>query len=740
MTYAKSLAVFLNVLGVAAITGCGFGGMKPLPTPTIPTSQPTSVVFLSVPTTIAVNASSTIDAAATFPIGSVIDLAKEGVTYAVTCASAGACGTTGASSEVGAIVYTAPAAVPSGGTVTVTATSIVNPKLSRSATITVTPSIPITVAFSAPMPASLAVSSAVKFGVILANDVSSNPHVQWAVNCGGSDCGSLSSMLSSNYATVTFTAPASIPSGGTVTITATSVTDPTKSVSATVAITTQGRNLADGAYVFQISSPAAAQTNFITGAFVAKGGSITGGEQDWTFYQRGADVNNIGFVDAYSYSQVISGGSYGVTADGTIQISIQVGGVQMETLNGTLASGGHGFVAALDGVPATGTLDLQTSASPAGSYALLLFGGDRSGYSTWMGGTLNIDGAGTISGAGSVLEVLNGSSYGYGGKQQLGASTVSAPDAYGRVVFKLLPGNGGTIPEIDFAGYVIDATHIRLIETGDANAYSFGYGNFNGTLGGTAVGQGSAARKFSAASVAGSSYVFGAAGSDVKGALQIAGIFTLNSDGSVNGTLNRIDILASTTNGGQTTPKAQSPLAFTGSYTVDPNGRVSLTNLTDGSTFKYNLILYLGGNGGLLLSNDSNEIVTGQAYLRTSSTFSTASFSGNYGLVASVSTTAQSTSLASAGPVAGAVASVADAATDTLSGFADSGNASQNFAITGSFTAAANGVFQGTVSGFNPSARTTPANFTLYMVDATQGVAIETDATQLTLVHMEQVQ
>ena len=66
-------------------------------------------------------------------------------------------------------------------------------------------------------------------------------------------------------------------------------------------------------------------------------------------------------------------------------------------------------------------------------------------------------------------------------------------------------------------------------------------------------------------------------------------------------------------------------------------------------------------------------------------------------------------------------------------GFAGLGGESPDFAISGSFTPSANGVFTGSLSGFDLLSGSSANTFTLYLVDNTQGVAIETDRAQLTL-------
>jgi hypothetical protein len=487
--------------------------------------------------------------------------------------------------------------------------------------------------------------------------------------------------------------------------------------------------LANGTYVFQVSGQPGSQAIFVTGMLVASNGQITGGEQDSISFS--SDGN--GDVFGSPSFQTITGGSYTTAADGNLQISIALGPNAMESLNGTLVgAGSRGFVAGFNGAAASGTLDLQTSIpAPSGGYAVSLYGADETGEPAWIGGVVNVDSPGAISGAGSILDVIDSQAF-QTGTFAVGASTVSAPDVRGRVQIQLLQAANSMLPPLYLAGYVIDATHIRLIETGDTNDAT----NFQGVLGGTALGQGANTGQFSVASVAGSSYVFGAQGEDdAQGVLQIAGVLTANADGSVTGMLNWNDRTGTTT---------QSPLPFTGTYTVDPTGRVTLSQLTDGATFHYSIRLYLAAGGNaLLLSNDSGDAFDGQGFQQQTGAFSAASFSGLYGLNATVLSSDQPGGVYGPSPVIGSItAAVSGSGSggNSVSGFADRGNGGSDFAVTGSFNAAANGVFAGMLAGLNPGSPTTAGSVTLYLIDSTQAVMIETDSSQLTLGHLENFQ
>lgn len=136
------------------------------------------------------------------------------VTWSVSPAGAGSVDGTG--------LYTAPAAITTQQSVTVTATSVVDPTKSASALITLMPPIQVSVA---PSSAKLYASQQQQFTATVIN--TSNSAVNWTISPAGAGT------VDSNGL---YTAPATINSQQTVTLTATSVADPTKSASATVTL------------------------------------------------------------------------------------------------------------------------------------------------------------------------------------------------------------------------------------------------------------------------------------------------------------------------------------------------------------------------------------------------------------------------------------------------------------------------------------------------------------------------
>src|SRR5258708_6029773 len=93
---------------------------------------------------------------------------------------------------------------------------------------------PIPVVLSTPPPSSIVAGGTATISATVSNDTAAKG-VTWSCAPAGT-CGSFSPMSTASGASTTYTAPASPPSGGKVTITASSVTDGTKSASATVII------------------------------------------------------------------------------------------------------------------------------------------------------------------------------------------------------------------------------------------------------------------------------------------------------------------------------------------------------------------------------------------------------------------------------------------------------------------------------------------------------------------------
>jgi hypothetical protein len=222
---AGALVVFVIAVVVSGNFGCG-GGMAVPPPPSISVS-------LS-------NASATVQAGSTTQFTAMVmnDSAAKGVTWSVFC-SAAACGSVvPASTASGSpTTYTAPAATPASDLkVTLTAASAADTTKSASAAITI-PAIAVSIS-----PASANVHTGViaPFTATVSNDPSSGG-VTWSLTQGGSSCspgcGTVAPTGTASGRATAYTAPASLPTNPAVTLTATSVTDSSKTGSATISLT-----------------------------------------------------------------------------------------------------------------------------------------------------------------------------------------------------------------------------------------------------------------------------------------------------------------------------------------------------------------------------------------------------------------------------------------------------------------------------------------------------------------------
>jgi hypothetical protein len=201
---------------------------------------PAAAVAVSVsPATSSVQVSRTQD----FTAAVTNDSKNMGVSWSLsgTSCSGITCGALSATSSASgaAVTYTAPASAP--GTVTLNATSVADNTKSAAAAITVTapPAIALTIS-----PSSATIQAGVgtqSFAATVQND-SQNKGVTWTLSgagCTGAACGLLSATSSASGAAITYTPPATAPSPGAVTLSATSIADGSKFAAAAITITTR---------------------------------------------------------------------------------------------------------------------------------------------------------------------------------------------------------------------------------------------------------------------------------------------------------------------------------------------------------------------------------------------------------------------------------------------------------------------------------------------------------------------
>jgi hypothetical protein len=600
---------------------------------------------------------------------------------------------------------------------------------------------PVTVSLSS-VPATVATNSSNSITATVAND-SSNSGVVWTLSCTATvsgACGTISPASSPSGTAVSYIAPA-FPATGVV-ITATSVASTSVSAAADTAVT--GALLADGNYVFSVSGQDVNNGNYtVIGAITISGGAITAGEQDFT------DFNDPDLFDQINPT----GSSIASGADGNLTItlvtadeSIGPDGSGIETFDGTilpLSTTGRTFITEFDGsASGSGELDLQdTTQFTAGtapgpvSYAFAVTGlideGGEGAFFT-VGGVIDVDGAagtGTISGATSIFDANTEGESAPG--NSLTSSTVSAADAFGRVQFALNPASD--IPQFLLSGYIVDATHIRLVEGNDGS-----YDGVGGTTGGLGIVQNSADVAAFTNALGAGTYVLGLSGNDEAGAFQVATQLTLTSSG-VAGFVDFNDIANSSGGGTETGVVSPDPVTAA-TYQVDgvAAGDYAIAGVTDGLGNTYNFQLYLDGNGNALtITQDETDNLFGVGFASSvagaAGTLAASNFSGPYGLNTTGWDVAEDGELDAVGPT------TADGVGTTT------GTVDQNWlatpaetadiGVSGTFTAAADGIFTpSAITGLDVTTTSNADAFNYYVYDATgDSILIETDLNQLTL-------
>lgn len=544
---------------------------------------------------------------------------------------------------------------------------------------------------------------------------------------------------SSGNATVSDLAASSTVGNFTVTAAPTTVTLAPASVTFNETIATSTPVLGAGNYVFSLSGEDTDDTSlyYVTGAFcVTSAGQIcstNSGEQD--------------YVDSSNETQDLinpTGSSITTTTDGNLQIILvtclgsdctqtdtAVGVNGVETINGTLrpSDSSRAVITEFDASgAASGTLRLQdsgaASTTPSLGYAFEVSGYDggevqNNGdvYPLTMGGIINVDGTGTISGTGSIFDANDdGSSTTFQG-ETITSGTVSAPDSFGRVVFTINPTDTTDFPAISWAGYIAGPSEIYLVETSDS---------YGGTTGGIARSQGSNTGGFSGS--LSSTYGAVMTGFDTVGAFQLVTELTFSGT-EASGYMDFSDL---------STAEPASPDPVTAaSYTADTTGRVT-TTITDG-TNTYNLQLYLDGNGdALAISLDSSDVLGGIFGGQLSNTGDTdATFTGNYsgtffGLYVDGSNNEDFFSAVGLVTATGTSDTFSSTNTD-LNAF----GATSTVTLTGAYTyiADSNGVLSPAgITGLDVDTPSNNDTFSIYEINAGgDGVLIETDANQLTL-------
>ena len=543
------------------------------------------------------------------------DSANAGVTWS--CMPGGSCGLFSLSSTASGTttVYTAPATVPTGGSVTITATSVTDTTKSKSQTVSITPPV-IAITLTTSPPGALVIATTASIVATTVNDPATTP-VNWSCTPMGS-CGSFNPVATASGAATLYTAPSTPPTGGSVTITATSATDPTKTASATLHISGPASIATlKGQYAFFIQAPTGNRgtTTFAGSVNLDGKGNVLGGMEDVVATQRddqGDPILPTSQPSASSYTVDPSG-------HGTLKMITQNG--ETLDLSFVLTSASHGEVIEADGNPGSGTLDLQTPTASgfatsqiSGGYAFAMDGINATNPATStlsLGGIFNSDGMGNITTG--TIDTLTG---GVVTTDTFNGTIYQAPDTNGRGRFSLVVQSPGTTRSFTF--YIVSSKVLRLFED-DGVDYT----------GGSAYAQGAAGNTLSG------DFVYRHSGWSKPGRTVAAGQFAATTAGVITGGI-------SDSNSGGTPTVPTKGVAVSGSYAIPSSaeGTIKLTDAAGSSTFNMYLVdptvnildpnNTMGGGGALLLHTDAN--MTGTGVFLPQHVSATPTFTGTYAL------------------------------------------------------------------------------------------------------------
>jgi hypothetical protein len=492
-----------------------------------------------------------------------------------------------------------------------------------------------------------------------------NAGVTWSCAPVGA-CGSFNPGQTGYHIDTLYTAPASGPSSAItlpITITATSVTDSTLSVSATVTVFVATPALLNGQYAIVL--PPGNGGWGVAGSVTLDGqGDVLGGEVDWESPCCG--TGNIPVIP----TSTTGGSFYTLDATGHGTLSLDLEG-DFQTHGITATSSSHLVIAEEDQfngytIGAVGSMDLQ-SAGPtfsgsqvAGGYSFTLSGySGAMGANTSWGGIFTADGTATPTNSGNITGGIfdenagnNGGGTGY--NSATGAAglsftgTYTAPDANGRGIITLssspdTPGPCGASPLpacTQYAYYIVTPQVLRLVVITNAG---------NGGNSGSAFGQGSlatAANDTNAALSGGfvfSCFGFGDNnnGGDSSAA---AGQFTTDGNGNLTGGIMDFNVA----DGGTPVPTiATTDISLAGStYSISgsprgtlttPSGQIYNIYLTDPTLNLLDPNNTSGTGGALLLEADNPSAPYGNAIgvMIPQADAATATLAGTYAILLS---------------------------------------------------------------------------------------------------------
>jgi hypothetical protein len=584
-------SVFSVTALILAVFSSGCGGSSSQPG-TQPGTQSRSIAVVLSPLSSSVVPGGTAAVSATVSN----DSAQAGVAWS--CAPADACGLFSPPSTASgmATIYTAPAVVPSGGQVTVTAKSVTDNSKSASSTLMITVSAS-QVQFEVPPPPTILPSQKVNISATVSHDTAG---VTWSCSPAAA-CGTFSPASTGNEVVTSYTAPASAASGSAITIIATSVTDSSKSATASTLISGIASNATlSGQYAFFLTSPTGNRgTASLLGSVSLNGdGTVTAGI---------VDIISTSVLDLQDQILPTSANpqpntsSYTVDSTGHGTMKVRTASGQQLAFSFAVTSPAHALLTEIDGNPGSGTLDLQqhpaggfTASQVEGGFSFTMTGTAKANAATKVsyGGVFTADGVGSLSGGTldiNTAAIMTTAPF---------SGSFSAPDPNGRGTLQL---GGGR----SFTYYVISSKALRLFEADSLNL-----------MGGSGYAQGGSIIFL------GDNYFYQHSGWSSAGRTTTAGEFSIvETESDISG-----GISDSNADGSPATPK--SAVKVSGSYDSLADGTGSLTLIDAGGSSTFNLYVvdynvnvldpnaspsgfFSGSGNALMLHTDANVNGTG---------------------------------------------------------------------------------------------------------------------------------
>ncbi len=568
------------VPALLSLAACGGGGGA-----TVINSVTISPVSVTVPV------NTTTQFTATVNLSNSTTTTNTSVTWEVN-GVAGGNSTTGtilpSTTDVQVGIYTAPAVAPGGtdnGQVDITAIATQTTTSTTTTPVTVTSNTAVVTIGAGtglavtPLTTTVPAGGSHLFTATL-NSVA-DPNATWAISSAlGGDIGKI------DATTGIYTAPFFPPPGGMITVTATDGV----SASGTATIVYSDASL-NGPFAFSYSGDNSGGFLAVAGSFVADGaGNIVSGVEDIDSFSGGPST------------AITISGTYIVGPDGRGTISLNSGQQSVGTLQFALTTNQHAHLIRFDkNVTGGGSIDQQNlndlTTSPSrisGPYVFSLAGADSGFNPTGLAGKFTANGAGTIPSSGTPT-VLDAKINGTVTTLDRTLSGTYAFDATrsgtGRGTITL---TSDTTNSLQFAYYIIDNTHLHLVEI-DRNNF------LAGEVFGAPTGS-----SFATAELTSGNYPFTAGGTSSTGAYASGGVFV--SDGGGNITSGATD----SNNAG--TIVSNTSLGSC-AYTVDnQTGRIDLKLCPSGGTASEFAVYLTSSGSAVMLELDSAATANGMAF------------------------------------------------------------------------------------------------------------------------------